>query len=128
MDILGCTKEEYERKMKERHEQQMRAEEEYQKKIPELTKEWIEKGHAILDKKYWDLWDKCVPARLKDLYHGMELGGCLDIVSALNNGCSLDEAKEIIGNQGHSGMSYGLMRVMVKSFCDRGEEFFNYVK
>ena len=127
MDILGRTKAEHEQYMKEWHERQVREEEEYQKKIPELTKEWIEKGHAILDKKYWETWDECVPIRLRDLYHGMELGNCLDIVSALNNGCSLDEAKKIIGNQGHSGMSYGLVRIMVMTFCDRGEEFAKYV-
>lgn len=56
----------------------------------------------------------------------MELGNCLDIVEALNNGCDLDEAKKIIDKQDHSGMSYGLVRVMVKSFCDRGEEFYTY--
>ena len=39
---------------------------------------------------------------------------------------SLDEAKKIIDGQDHSGMSYGLVRVMIKSFCDRGEEFYTY--
>lgn len=56
----------------------------------------------------------------------MELGNCLDIVEALNNDCDLDEAKKIIDDQGYSDMSYSLVRVMVKSFCDRGEEFYNY--
>ena len=58
----------------------------------------------------------------------MELGACLDIVKELNNNCSLDEAKAIIDNQGHSGMSYSLVRSMVKSFCKRGNEFLNYTK
>lgn len=26
-------------------------------------------------------------------------------------------------NQGHSGMSWGLMKSMIKTFCDCGDEF-----
>jgi hypothetical protein len=58
----------------------------------------------------------------------MELQMCLDIVLELNNGCKLDEAKTIIENQGHSGMSFGLVCSMVKSFCDRGVEFSSYAR
>lgn len=126
--IVGCTKTEHDKKMKEFHERLMREEKEHKQKIPQLTREWIEKGRLILDKKYWSLWNECVPIRLDDLYQGWELGGCLDIVAALNNGCAMDEAKKIMDEQGHSGMSYGLMRTMVRSFCDRGEEFFNFTK
>ena len=57
----------------------------------------------ILDEKYLELWNKCVPIRLGDLYQGMELGMCLDIIKELNNNCTLDEAKVIIESQGHSG-------------------------
>lgn len=93
-----------------------------------LVKEWVEKGRAILDEKYWDKWEECVPIRLDDLYHGMELGACLEIVDALNKGCTLEEAKDIIYAQNHSGMSYSLVRAMVKAFCDRGAKFSDYTK
>jgi len=96
--------------------------------IPQLTKEWIEKGNAILDEKYRELWAKCVPVRLGDLYQGMELGNCIEIVEQLNKGKRLEDVKPIIENQGHSGMSFGLVCSMVRSFCDRGEEFVKYVK
>lgn len=104
------------------------AVEEHKARIPELTREWITKGHEILDEKYWEKWDECVPIRLDDLYKGMELGDCLEIVKALNDGCDLDTAKKIIHNQDHSGMSFGLVRAMVRAFCDRGNEFVDYVK
>ena len=51
-----------------------------------------------------------------------------DIVKLLNNGGTLDEAKEMIYEQSHSGMSYGLVCSMVREFCDRGNEFVEYVK
>lgn len=128
LEIIGKTKAEFDKSQKEWRERLRREEEEFKEKIPELTKEWIEKGHEVLDEKYWSYWDECVPIRLEDLYHGMELKNCLDIVESLNNGCSLEEAKRIIGDQGHSGMSYGLVRVMIREFCDRGKEFSEYLE
>ena len=100
----------------------------HKENIPKLTKEWIEKGEEILDEKYYERWEKIVPIRLDDLYHGMELGNCLDIVNILNNGGSLDEAKEQIESQGHSAMSFGLVCSMVREFCDRGNEFVEHVR
>ena len=122
MEVTGST---YFEKLNERevHRQKLlREEEEYNSKIPELTKAWIDKGHKILSEDKWELWDKCVPIRLSDLYHGMELGMCLDIVSTIRDK-SIKEAIEVMESQGHSGMSWGLMKAMVKTFSDRGEEF-----
>ena len=128
LEVTGVTKEEFDRHQEEDRQRWMRDEEEHKARIPELTREWITKGHEILDEKYWEKWDECVPIRLDDLYKGMELGDCLDIVKALNDGCDLDTAKKIIHNQDHSGMSFGLVRAMVQAFCDRGNEFADYVK
>ena len=128
LEVVGVTKEEFDRQQEETRQKLKRAEEEHKARIPDLTKEWIAKGHLILDEKYWEKWDECVPIRLGDLYKGMELKDCLEIVKALNDGCTLDEAKEIIYKQGHSGMSFGLVRAMVQAFCDRGNEFAEYVK
>jgi len=111
-----------------RHEEYEEQQRKHKEAIPELTKEWIEKGNTILDEKYRELWAKCVPIRLGDLYQGMELGNCLEIVEQLNNGKTVEEVKPLIENQGHSGMSFGLVCSMIKSFCDRGEEFFNYAR
>lgn len=126
--ITGKTKAEFDAERKAEIDRYKEEQRKHKESIPELTKEWIEKGNQILDEKYRELWAKCVPIRLGDLYQGMELGMCLDIVKELNNGCSLDEAKEIIESQGHSGMSFGLICSMLKSFCDRGVEFVNYVR
>lgn len=126
--ITGKTKAEFDKAEKVRNEEYESEKRRHEEAIPELTKQWIEKGNQILDEKYRETWAKCVPIRLSDLYRGMELQMCLDIVLELNNGCSLDEAKTIIEGQGHSGMSFGLVCSMVKSFCDRGVEFSSYVR
>lgn len=126
--VTGKTKAEFDEAEKKEQEEYERQQREHKEAIPELTKQWIEKGNAVLDEKYQKLWAECVPIRLDDLYQGMELKCCIDIVSELNSGCTLDKAKEIIESQGHSGMSFGLVCSMVKSFCDRGTEFSSYVR
>lgn len=125
--ITGKTKEEYEQSYKNWCDEYDKKKEEFKKTIPELTEIWIEKGKQILDEDEWDYWAKIVPIRLNDLYQGMELGCCLDIVKILNDGGTLEEAKEEINKQGHSGMSFGLVCSMVREFCKRGEEFVKYV-
>lgn len=128
LEIVGVTKAEFDRSQKEWKESLQRRDEEHKARIPELTVEWIKRGHSILDEEYWPEWDRCVPIRLNDLYKGMELGNCLSIVDCLNKGGTLDSAKEILENQGHSNMSFALVRAMLVAFCKRGKEFAEYIQ
>ena len=128
LKVTGKSKDEYDTYWKEWKDRYNQEERKHKESIPQLTIEWIEKGRAILDEKYMDFWIKCVPIRLDDLYRGLELGYCLDIVKELNSGCSFEKAKEIVYSQGHSGMSFGLICSMLRSFCDRGDEFVIFLK
>ena len=125
--VTGKTKEQFDEYQRLRHNEYEEEKRKHEESIPELAKEWINKGNKILDKEYHELWNECVPIRLLDLYRGMELGASLEIIDKLNKNCSLDEAKDIIDNQGHSGLSYNLVSSMVKAFCKRGNEFVNYI-
>jgi hypothetical protein len=124
--ITGKTKAEFDEAQRQSQERYEKEKIEHEESIPELTKEWIEKGLAVLDRNTQD-WIECVPIRLGDLYRGMELGASLEIIKELNSGCELEAAKVIIDGQGHSGMSYGLVCSMIKHFCDRGNEFVKYL-
>lgn len=126
--VTGKTKAEFDESQRKRQAEYEAENKRHEEAIPKLTEEWIEKGNAILDKKHHELWAKIVSVRLKGLYKGFELGACLDIVKELNAGCELDKAKGIIEEQGHSGMSFGLVCSMIKEFCDRGTEFVNYAR
>jgi hypothetical protein len=126
--ITGKTKSEFDRLQQERMDSYERQKREHEEKLPELTKEWRSKGREVLSEDKWGFWDKIVPIRLGDLYQGMELGCCLDIVKILNNNGTLDEAKKKINEQGHSGMSFGLVCSMVDDFSERGKEFVAYVR
>jgi len=126
--ITGKSYEEFNAAIDEEIERRKKEREEHEKAIPKLTEEWVEKGRQILEAKYMKNWERCVPIRLNDLYDGMELGACLEIVKELNAGCMLDYARSLINAQGHSGVSYGLVLSMIRSFCSRGEEFAKYVR
>lgn len=128
LKITGKNKADFDLEQERWYEERKEEERKHKEAIPQLTIEWIARGNEVLDKKYHELWAKCVPVRLDDLYQGLELGACLDIVKPLNEGCTLDEAKSIIKSQGHSGMSFSLVCAMIKSFCDRGDEFVSYIK
>jgi len=127
-EITGKTKAELDKEQEEWRENYHREEREFKQQIPSLSMGWMQRGREILTEDKWEYWDKIVPIRLNDLYHGMELGCCLDIVEILNNSGTLDEAKNKIESQDHSGMSYGLVCSMVREFCDRGSEFVEYVR
>ena len=126
--VTGSTKAEFDAEREKEHLEYEEHKRKHNEAIPELTKKWIEKGNEILAEKYHETWAKCVPIRLSDLYEGMELCATLDIVKELNAGCELQKAKEIIEGQGHSGMSFGLVCLMVKAFCDRGSEFVEFIR
>ncbi len=90
-------------------------------------KYWRMRGRKILTEDKWEEWDKIVPIRLNDLYEGMELKCCLDLV-ILVNAKLFDEAKTMIENQGHGAISYGLVCAMVEEFSEYGKEFARCIK
>lgn len=100
---------------------------EHDKRIVELSDYWCNMGREILHQDKWDYWDRIVPIRLNDLYHGMELKCCLDIIDILNTSEDFHKAKIEIENQNHSGMSFSLVCQMVKEFCVVGSQFVQYV-
>ena len=85
IECTGKTFKEFKDQQEEWRQDLIRREEEHKKKIPELTKYWIKEGHKVLSQDKWDEWDRCVSVRLGDLYQGMELGQCLDIIKTVRN-------------------------------------------
>ena len=125
--VTGKTKEELDALEEKRYKKYKREEEEHKAKIPQLTEEYIEKAKGIIRDDKHEFWAKCVPIRLDDLYRGMELQSMLDIAVLLNEE-KYDEAEKVFLDQGHSGMSAGLMFSMISEFCNNGEEFVKRVR
>lgn len=123
MEVCGYTKEEHDQKMHDWQENYKRQEKIEKQKAKENIPNWIEKGKLLIFPERYEEWEKCVQIRANDLYHGLELDSALEIMQALEDGASMQEASKILYNQGHSGMSAELVRNLLFSFSSKGPEF-----
>ena len=125
-EVLGKTKAEFDKAQeewqKEYEERTARKEAEAKAKIPT----WIKKGEAFIYPERMEEWTQCVEARASDLYHGRDLDDAIEIMEKLENGASLDEAKELLDSQDHSGTSYEMVRNIIFSFSKQGPEFWEH--
>lgn len=131
--VTGLTKTEFDEEDRKAREEIKRQEEEFIASIPSKTEEYKKAARGVIIEEQYDYWDEIVPIRLNDLYHGMELDATLEICKIMRDeSVSLEEriekAKEAFDNQGHSGMSAGLVLSMIRAFCPHGEELVNRIK
>ncbi len=123
--VTGLTKSEFDERDRKEREEYKRWEEAFVASIPSKTEEYKKAARGVIIEDQYDYWDKIVPIRLNDLYHGMELDATLEICRIMRDeSVSLEEriekAKETFHNQGHSGMSGGLVLSMIRAFCPEG--------
>ena len=131
--VTGLTKSEFDERDRKEREEHKRREEEFIASIPEKTKEYCAAARGVIVEEQYGYWDKIVPIRLNDLYHGMELDATLEICWIMRDESTslkerIEKAKEAFYNQGHSGMSAGLVLSMIKTFCPNGTEVYNKLK
>lgn len=120
LEITGKTKSEFDKERKEWKEAYNKQKREYLDKIPELTNYWIAKGKEVLNEDKWELWSQIVHVRLADyLYGGSELDNSLEVLNILNNNGTLEEAKEKLESQGHSGTSFDIVLSIVSDLYER---------
>lgn len=125
--VTGLTKTEFDEEDRKAREEYKRQEEEFIASIPSKAEEYKKAARGVIIEDQYDYWDKIVPIRLNDLYHGMELDATLEICRIMRDESDsieerIEKAKDVFDNQGHSGMSAGLVLSMIKSFCPHGEQ------
>ena len=123
-EIIGMTKDEFEKKEEERREEYRRKEEQEKAEAEARKPEWVERGSSLIYPLRLEEWEKCVDARASDLYHGWDLEAALEIMEKLESGASIEEVKAIFEEQGHSGFSAPMVRSIILQFSKRGIEFF----
>ncbi|EOU1989999.1 hypothetical protein BFS06_11470 [Clostridium perfringens] len=121
--ITGRSKEEYCKEI----EDFLGRSKKFKRRIPELSKFWMEEGRKVLEEDKWGEWDRVVPIRLNDLNEGISLSQCLDIIKLLNDGKSFKHIKRLVETQGHSAVSFGLLCSMLKQFSTKGNELVDYL-
>ena len=127
MKILGKTKSEHEKEMQDWRDEYERREKEHKDNIPNLIPIYREKARGVILEDQYEYWDKIVPIRLDDLYHGMELDATLDLCKIMRDESMsydkrLKKAYDTFMDQGHSGMSAGLVASMLRTFCPDGHD------
>ena len=125
--VTGKTKAECDKEMQDWRDDYDRRKEEHKARIPELSEDYRKAARGVIREDQYEYWDKIVPIRLGDLYEGMELGNTLDLCKIMRDeSLSYDErlrkAYDEFNNQGHSGMSAGLVASMLRAFCPDGED------
>ena len=124
-EVLGMTKEEHEKQKEEWLKEYREREAKEQKRAQEEIPYWLEKGSSLIYPERAEEWKQCVEARASDLYHGKDLDAAIEVMEMLENG-TLNDAKEVLEGQGHSGTSYSMVRNIVFSFSKKGPEFWEH--
>lgn len=123
LEITGQTKADFDRDREETHrrfvEERKLAEQRAQVNIPN----WIQEGQSLIFPERHEAWEKTVVASANALYHGADLDSSLEIMHALENGATMEEATKIFDGQGHSGMSASIVRGIIFEFSSKGPEF-----
>lgn len=127
MKIVHKTKAEFDDEQRKWKEEYDRAEKEHQARIPELTEHYRKAARGLIRDSELEYWDKIVPIRLGDLYHGMELQQVLDCCEIMRDkslvfAVRLEKAYDTFMAAGHSGMSANLTMAMIARFCPHGVE------
>ena len=123
MEVLGQTKADYDKAQEEWRQNYKREQKEAEERAKANIPNWIEKGQSLIFPERYAEWEKLVIALSSDLYHELELNSALEIMTALENGATMEEAKQMFGKQRHSGMSASIVRNILFAFSSKGPEF-----
>src|SRR5690606_37323492 len=89
--IVGMPKKKFDYSIEQEVKKKKIEEERFMKEKDSLIEYWKREGRRVLDYEYLNEWYKVVPARLNDLYRGMELECCLELVEMLNYDATFKE-------------------------------------
>lgn len=126
--MTGMTIEQSKTKHKEFLEKQKQADKDFKRNLPQIINNYCIKGTKIIEEKYLKNWEKCVRYHIKGIYKGKILDCSLKIIDLLNKNIPLNIIKKEFDEDGHSGMSESICLSIIKDFCDKGKEFYNYMK
>ena len=124
--IVGKTKKQYEDEQTKWINDLIEKEKIWKEKVPSLIPVYIEKGHNVIDEKYWKIYDEYVPVCLNGMYHEYILDSVLEFIEVANNNSSLEEIDNKFYEQGHSGRTYDLTKFLFKEISEKGKEFYKF--
>lgn len=98
-------------------------------RIPELDIcVWFDKGKKVIEDNYLNDYVEFIRTYIDESHTSSCIEHVLQIITALNEGKQLSEAKEIFDNQGHSILAESIILKYVSQLCSRGKMFCKYVR
>ena len=125
--ILGKTEKEYKEYCKEQKIKYDRELKEYKTKIPELKRKYEQIGKELIDEKFHEEWLKDIEICLNGIYREYLLDCFIEIIKMSNDGATFEEIKNKFYDQGHSGSSYTLTKLLYRDLSERGKDFFKWI-
>ena len=112
---MGKTKGQYDKEMQDWRNEYERKEKEHKDSIPSLVPGYCDKARGVILEDQYDYWDKIVPIRLGDLYHGMELDCTLDL-------CKIMRDESMSYDKRLRKAYKTLVAHMLRTFCPDGND------
>ena len=130
--IIGKTKAEFERDQRRFREAHKRSEREFEKRIPCLTKYYIEAARGVILQEKYERWKLVVPIRLHDIYRGNELRCTLELCKIMRDDSlsfeeRMEKARKAFEDQNHSGASAALVCSLLREFCPSGDALAHFI-
>lgn len=94
---------------------------------PEIIPHWIEQGEKLIYPQRSQKWQDCVKTRATDLFNGADLDCALEIMKLLEEGGTLEQARNALKAQNHSSLCYARVVSLVTNFSKRGTEFYKFI-
>lgn len=66
-------------------------------------------------------WRGCLESRATDIYKGTDSRAAVNLMRAHSQGASQEELRQMLDNQGQSGMSHGMTMAIIKHFYRAGD-------
>ena len=127
--VTGKSRQEFKNEEEAWREEYRKREAEEKTKARNNIKGWVEQGKDFVYPQKMKDWEKCVKARVEDLYHGLDLVNAIQAMEALKqNDGDFATAKAIIDDANHSGASYGMVMNIIVNFSKYGPDFYEFME
>ena len=128
MQVLGKTKEEYEKDEQEflagLRAEKAQKREEMLKSIPE----WLNAGQKLVYPEKAKEWERMVGIRANDLYGGTDLGYAITAMEMLDGGATYENVASYVRGLATSGNSMSMVESIILNFSKSGPQFYEYIK
>lgn len=128
MQVLGKTKEEFEKDEKEFFEGVDSKKAERSAELENKKSDWLNAGSKLIYPERLNEWKKCVDISIDGLYEGSELANAITVMEMLNAGTSFENVKSYLNGLNTSGGSASMIQNIILNFSKKGPDFFEYMK